>query len=279
MIRSPCAKGRTMRAFREILVASALLAGCCTSIARAEPAQLRLAGTGSSTELLNRLAAAFQSQSGARVDVIVGLGSSGALRAMQDGAIDVAVSGRPLKPDERKGLTVALTVSTPFVFVTSKPNPSDLTVAAVVNAFQRTDAQWHDGTPIKVLLRTRSESDTLLMGQLFPGLADAIETARKRADIPIAATDQDNADLAEQIPGSLTGSTLTQILLEKRRLHVVPIDGIAPNIATLKNGAYRYRKPLFFIIGAKPSPLADRFLQFIQSSEGQQILRDAAVSM
>ena len=56
-----------------------------------------------------------------------------------------------------------------------------------------------------------------------------------------------------------TGSTLTQILLEKRRLHVVPIDGVAPSLATLKDGTYRYRKSLFFVIGSTPSPLADRF--------------------
>ena len=263
-----------MRAFRQILVVIAILAGCTASFARAEPTQLRLAGTGSVTELLKRLAAVFEAQNEAQINVVPSLGSSGALRALQDDALDVAVSGRPLKPEESKTLKVALTLSTPFVFVTSKPASHDLTVAAVVEAYRRADAQWHDGTPIKVILRPRSESDTLLMAELIPGLADAIETARKRVDIPIAATDQDNADLAE-----LTGSTLTQILLEKRRLHAVPIDGVAPNLATLKNGTYRYRKPLLFVTGVKPSPLADRFLQFIQSPKGQQILRDAAVSM
>ena len=268
-----------MRAFRRILVVIAILAGCTASVARAEPTQLRLAGTGSVTQLLKRLAAVFEAQNEAQINVVPSLGSSGALRALQDDALDVAVSGRPLKPEESKTLKVALTLSTPFVFVTSKPASHDLTVAAVVEAYRRADAQWHDGTPIKVILRPRSESDTLLMAELIPGLADAIETARKRVDIPIAATDQDNADLAEQIPGSLTGSTLTQILLEKRRLHAVPIDGVAPNLATLKNGTYRYRKPLLFVTGVKPSPLADRFLQFIQSPKGQQILRDAAVSM
>lgn len=268
-----------MRAFHQILVAAAFLAGCTASVARAEPAQLRLGGTGSVTELLKRLAAAFEAQNDVQTNVVASLGSSGALRAMQDGALDVAVSGRPLKPEESKTLKVALTLSTPFVFVTSKPRVNDLSVAAVVEAYQRTDAKWRDGTPMKVILRTRSESDTLLMGELFPGLAGAIEAARKRADIPIAATDQDNADLAEQISGSLTGSTLTQILLEKRGLHVVPIDGVAPSLATLKNGSYRYRKPLLFVTGATPSALAGRFLQFVLSPEGQQILQDAAVSM
>jgi phosphate transport system substrate-binding protein len=268
-----------MRSFRRAIVVIAIFAGFTASLARAEPTQLRLGGTGSVTELLKRLAASFEAKNQVQINVVASLGSSGALLALQDGALDVAVSGRPLRPEENKVLKVAFTLTTPFVFVTSKPRMNDLTVAAVVEAYQRTDAKWRDGTPMKVILRTRSESDTLLMGELFPGLADAIEAARKRADIPIAATDQDNADLAEQISGSLTGSTLTQILLEKRGLHVVPIDGVAPSLATLKNGTYRYRKPLFFVTGATPSPLADRFLQFVQSPEGQQILQDAAVSM
>ena len=80
---------------------------------------------------------------------------------------------------------------------------------------------------MRVILRPRSESDTALMGELFPGLAPAMAKARQRPDIPVAATDQDNADMAEQTPGSLVGSTLTQLELEERNLRLVPIDGVS----------------------------------------------------
>ena len=90
------------------------------------------------------------------------------------------------------------------MLATSHPNPDGLALADIANAFRSERATWSDGSPIRVILRPRSESDTALIGELFPGVASAIATARLRPDIPVAATDQDNADMAEQTPGSLS---------------------------------------------------------------------------
>jgi hypothetical protein len=50
-----------------------------------------------------------------------------------------------------------------------------------------------------------------MLGGTVPGTAAAIEQARRRPDIPIAATDHYNSNLAKQAPRFLAGSTLTQI--------------------------------------------------------------------
>ncbi len=228
--------------------------------------------------MLKRLGAVFKADSGVEVVVVPSLGSSGAIRAVIDGALDLAVTGRALKPEEAaKGLTVAFTARTPFVLATSHPNPDGLALADIANAFRSERATWSDGSPIRVILRPRAESDTTLMGELFPGVASAIAIARLRPDIPVAATDQDNADMAEQTPGSLVGSTLTQLALEERNLRVVPIEGVAPTFENFERGLYRYAKPLNFIVPARPAPLVERFLAFLRSPAGQRVLREARV--
>lgn len=152
-----------------------------------------------------------------------------------------------------------------------------MNAADLINAFQSPDPTWNDRTPIRVILRPRSEADVLLMGSMFPGLALAIETARQRPGLPSAATDQDNADLAETIEGSLASFSLTQLLLEKRDLRVVPIEGVVPTRESFATGAYPYAKTLYFVTRVNAGELVASFLSFVASEKGQDILRAAYV--
>jgi phosphate transport system substrate-binding protein len=233
-------------------------------------------GTGSATELLRVMGVLYAERTNNFIEVVPSLGSSGALRAIADGVIDLAVAARPLKSDEEaKGLGVALTVRSPFVMATSHQEPNGLTVPEIVAAFASADARWHDGVPIRIILRPRAESDTLLMNELFPLLAPAMDRARRRAEVPVAATDQDNADMAEQISGSLVASTATQLLLERRKLRAVAIDGVQPTLANFERGAYPFGKTLYLVVRRQPNPPLDGFIAFLRSAEGKAALRAA----
>jgi len=101
----------------------------------------------------------------------------------------------------------------------------------------------------------------------------AIEDLRRRPEVPIAATDQDNADMAERLPGSLTGTTLTQLMTEHRHLQVATLDGVAPTLANFENGTYRFTKNLYFIVRANDVPVAQEFIAFLNSPQGEKALR------
>jgi phosphate transport system substrate-binding protein len=109
---------------------------------------------------------------------------------------------------------------------------------------------------------------------MFPGMVSAIEAARGRPDIAIAATDQDNLDAAGRIEGSLAGSTLTQVKTEQRNLRLIAIDGVAPSLPGLESGTYPFSKTIYFVLPAKAKPAAERLLSFIQSPAAQSLLRD-----
>lgn len=262
-------------ALRIASLACALFA-CVYPLSSVHAADLTVGGTGAATELLRRLSDAFLKHGEAQVDVVPSLGSSGGIRAVADGVLDVAVSARPLKPAEvKQGMAVPLVLRTMFIFATSHAQPGGLTISQLADAYAALNPAWADGTPIRIVLRPPSDSDSDLLAHLFPGLGAAIERARKRPDVPLAATDQDNLEVAEQMPGSLVGSTLTQILLEKRKLRVIAIDGVEPTLENFERGDYPYGKKLYFVVAAKPTPVAERFIAFLRSAEGKAILWNA----
>jgi phosphate transport system substrate-binding protein len=255
-------------------VATILWAAVFVVPAVAEP--LRAGGTGAAMGLMQQLAAGFAAVSETPLQFIPSLGSSGAIRAVAEGVIDMAVSSRPLKPEERaQGLTELAFARTPFVLATSHPSPNGLRSADIAAIFKADRPTWADGSPIKIILRPKSESDTALMGELFPGLAAVLEAARKRGDVPVAATDQDNADLAERLPGSVTGAALTQLMTERRNLRAVALDGVEPTLADFESGRYRFGKTLYLVTRARNNPNVERFMSFLQSPPARRLLREA----
>ena len=239
---------------------------------------LKTGGTGAVTELLNQLAPAFKADSGIDLDVIPGLGTSGANNAVADGKLGIAVSGRHLKEKEaKKGLKAVATLRTPFGLVTSRKGPDDLKRSDIAELYLSSKPSWSDGAPILITLRPVDESDNIILSELFPGMTEALVRLRKRPDLSIAATDQDNADIAEKVKGSLTGASLTQIISENRNLRFVSIDGVAASLENYQNGSYPYSKPLYVIAPAVVSPEAEAFIAFLAKPATEALLRKAGV--
>jgi len=235
---------------------------------------VRAGGTGSATELLDRIGQALKKQhSHLDLTVVPGLGSSGGILATRDKALEFAVSGRRLKPDEAAVLDEIAIARTPFVLVTSRPNPENFASTAIAGYFSEATARWPDGSPVRIVLRPRNESDNQLIGRLFPGVADAIEQARKRPDVPIAINDQDNATMAEALPGSLAGISLVQLQLERRALRALTIDGKAPTLDALENGSYPYSRDLYLVVSKTPSAAVQEVVTFLRSKDGADLLR------
>jgi phosphate transport system substrate-binding protein len=162
---------------------------------------------------------------------------------------------------------------TAFALATSHRNPPGLKSTEIADLFKAEAPHWVDGTPMRIILRPRSDTDTALLGSIFPGMRAAIEQARRRLDVPVAGNDQDNADLAGRIPGSLAGVALGQVVTEKRDLRLVAIDGVDPTLANLEQGVYPYARTMGFVFPATRRAAAERFLAFVQSPRGESILR------
>jgi len=257
-------------------VAVTAIALCAVSVPSVRADVLRTGGTGAASGMLSQISVALAARDpGTTLEVIPSLGSSGGIAAVADEALDFAVSSRPIKPEEAaKGLTEIVLARTPFVLASSHSSPNGIKSTEVAGFYAAATSVWADGKPVRVVLRPKSESDTALLGNAFPGMAAAIDQVRTRADVPLAATDQDNAQMAEEIPGSLVAASYTQIMMEKRNLRFVAIDGVEPTLENFERGAYPYSKEFHFVFPAKKSATVERFIAFLRSPDGQKILRD-----
>jgi phosphate transport system substrate-binding protein len=241
-------------------------------------ATLKVGGTGAVTEFLGQLASSFRDDTGIVLEVVPGLGTSGANNAVADGKLGLAFSGRPLRATEAaKGLKHAATFHTVFGLVTSRQGAENLKRSEIAALFRSDSPVWPDGGPILIVLRPVDESDNLLLENFFPGMAEALIHLRQRSDLSIAATDQDNADMAERIKGSLTGASLAQIISEKRNLRFASIDGVAATLENYQNGSYPYGKSLYVIVPSVVSREAEAFIAFLARPAAEAQLRQAGI--
>lgn len=251
-----------------VVVALPLLAGNGTAAA-----PLRLAGTGGIIEAMQQIAPSFKAATGDELAVTVGLGSSGALRALADGVLDLVVSAREITPAEAKGKLVARAFArTPLVFITSKRKPNGLKTSDIAPIFATINPKWQDGTPLKIVLRTKLDADTALIEWMIPGAAEAINQARLRPDIPVAATDQDNVNIVQRLNGSFGLAGYGQIIAEKVDARMIAIDGVKPNLDTMANKTYPYEKIFYLVFASDRSVGAEHFLNFLHSAEGRKVL-------
>lgn len=262
------------RLLSTLFVGAAALLAPWTASAAADV--LRIGGTGGATALLMHLSKPFAQTTGIAIEVIPSLGSGGAIKAVAAGALDVAITGRTLSAAELgSGLAEVASIRTPFVYATSHHGPVSMSEGEIVGAFAVSAATWPDGAPIKLILRPRVEDDNGIAASLFPGMQAAADLARQRAELPVATTDQDNADLAESLNGSLIAATYTQITMEHRDLRLIAIEGVSPGIDAFESGRYRYTKVFRIIRSQQPSAVAEQFTRFLASDGGARALREA----
>lgn len=236
---------------------------------------IKIGGTGTGLGAMKLMAREFnKSRPTAQLIVTPSLGSTGAIKAVLAGAIDIGISARPVSAQEQgQGASTRAYARTPFVIATgTKTKAAGLTLPQLVAIYSGKTPRWPDGSPIRLVMRPDADADTVAMRAFSATMNSAISVALARPGLRMADTDQDNADALEQLPGSLGTSTLTQILTEGRALKVLDLDGVTPTLQALAAGRYPYFKTLYLVTGRSPSPLAKDFVAFVHSPAGQAVL-------
>ncbi|MGL4728488.1 MAG: substrate-binding domain-containing protein [Bosea sp. (in: a-proteobacteria)] len=267
---------------RRMLTGAALALAAAPLSRAAEP--LRIGGTGAALGLLRKLVEPFaQYAPEYPLEVISGLGSAGAISAVSQGAIDIAISGRKLNTKElATGLDMFAFAEAPFAFVTATPEAYSLSCLDVGRMYAGEAHKLPNGETVRVILRPRSDATTLFMIANLEGFREVLEKARMRPDVPVAATDQENLDLASRVPNALTCMTLMQHDTEPNALQLVTLDGTTPGLQTMRSGAYPFKMQMELILparharSAKGSLATDKFLAFLQTSAAIAIFERAS---
>lgn len=239
---------------------------------------LRIAGTGATLASMRIVGQAFEKTNpGTRVKVLPSIGSTGGIKGVVENAIDIGLSSRPLRERERtSALSVHLYAKTPFMpVVNNTVKASGLRTEELVRMYRGKIEKWADGRKIRIILRPAADADTELLKNISPEMKGAVEAALSRPGSLVANTDQDCADRIEKTPGALGFLTLTQVTSERRQVRVLSYNGVPPSLKTLSKGTYPLVKPLYLVTKSKPPERVRKFIKFLQSPKGLNLLEQS----
>ena len=232
---------------------------------------ITLGGVGSMTPIVKLLGSEYaKKNSGIEVYVIdPPMGSSGGLRALAAGKIDIALSARTSKADEAGQAKPWL--QTPLVLATSSKSKG-LTRAQVAEIYGGRKTTWDDNKPIRLILRGEQETETKVLRSLSPEVDAAVADALKRTGLPIAENDLDAVEALTRISGSLGTTNLGLVKVSGARLTVLALDGVQPSIKTVEDGSYRLIRQ-FYLVTTNPSPSAAAFVAWLNSPAALSLAR------
>lgn len=243
--------------------------------APAQAVAVKIGGTGAALGGIRLLAEAFhRQQAEVTVEVVEGLGSTGGIRALIAGAVDIGLAGRSLRDGEREaGAMPRPYARTPFVIVTHPEVPvEEISMQDAVGIYAGRVTAWPDGTPLRLIMRPEGDSDTAMLMSISEELAESVTQAQKRQGLTVATTDQKALDHVERLPGAVGTSTLALVSTEHRKVKVMALAGMVPSVESLRDGRWPYYKDLAVVTLDQPSEPARAFLDFMWSPEGRAVL-------
>jgi len=220
------------------------------------------------------LGEAFQGNNpGIRVEFLPGMGSSGSVKAVLAGRLDIGLCARSLIGEERaQGAVETKYARTPFVFAVNRSlKLTGMTLRGVAEIYAG-KRDWEGGKRIRLVLRPPEDSDLPVLKGMSTAMSAAVDIAMRRKGMIVATTDDDAADAIESVPGAIGGTTLALVLSEKRTFRVLALDGVVPSVRTMADRSYPYSKTFFMVTRKNPSAAVLRFIDFVRSPAGSVIL-------
>ncbi|HWR88930.1 MAG TPA: substrate-binding domain-containing protein [Dissulfurispiraceae bacterium] len=202
---------------------------------------------------------------------------SGGIQAVSENAIDIGVTSRSLRGDEKKrGLVAVLFARTPLTPVSNRDVAiKGLKTHELVSIYQGKTLKWPNGKQVRLIMRPAAETDMQLIRKISPEMRAAVDNALSRPGMNMARTDQDNLKKLERVSGAVGFATLSQVLSEGRSVSPLAFNGLAPSVEAVAKGRYPVVKSFYFVRKKDPSPEERAFIAFLLSAKGRKILKEA----
>ncbi|HEY9074544.1 MAG TPA: phosphate ABC transporter substrate-binding protein [Desulfobaccales bacterium] len=252
-----------------LVLALLLLAGVwgCKSGSGGASQAICVAGSTSVQPFAEKLSEIFMQQNALiRVDVQGG-GSSAGIQAAIQGAANLGASSRELLGPENKLVEIPIAYDGIAIIVHPTNPLTDLTLPQIKRIFTGQLTNWRDlGLPpreIDVINReegsgTREAFEHLVMGQTEVS--------------PAAMVQDSNGSVREIVAGDPNSIGYISAGLVDNRVKALTIDGVAPTAENIKNHTYKLRRRFLLVSREALSGSCQKFVDFILSPQGQQIL-------
>lgn len=255
-----------------------LLVGCVgmtpSAVApSATPLTGRLTFAGSTTvqPLVALLGESFRAQHPNVTLEIAAGGSVVGIEAVQRGAADIGMSSRTLTPSEAAGIEQVPLALDVLAVVVHPSNPvGGLTLEELRGIYEGKILNWQEvgGDDVPLLVVTREQSSGS-RGAFDMLVLDGVEP--RAPSLRSAITAGDVAALVAAESGAIGYVGFGNL---EESLKPLALDGVTPSPESARDGSYPLVRPLLLLTGPLSQPLADSFLQFVTSAEGQRLVTE-----
>lgn len=241
---------------------------------------IQIAGSTSVQPLSEELAKAFMAKN-PKVKINVAGGGSGAgIKAAQEGTADIGASSRDLKTEEKTVKEFVIALDGIAIVVHKDSKIADLKKEDIKKIFLGEVTDWSKlggaKGPIRVVTReegsgTRGAFEELVLGKDAAGkelkIFDKANVQNSTGAVRTAVAKDPNAI------GFVSLGSLNE------EVKAIKVDGVEATVANVKSKTYKVSRPFVYMTKADPSGIVKAYIDFVLSSEGQEVVKKSFITV
>jgi phosphate transport system substrate-binding protein len=249
--------------------------GCIGGEDSEEEKALSLAGSTTVEPIATQAAEAFMAKYTDTKVTIQGGGSGTGIKMVGEGTVDIGNASRPIKDSEKELYPdlVGTVVAYDGIAIVDHPSNrvSNLSMEQLQDIYAGKITNWNElgGEDKQIVVVTRAEGsgtrDTFIELVMEDGdLEETSAVLQKPSNGAVKATVAGNENAIGYIGLGYVDDSVKP----------VSINNITPSSATISDGTYPISRSLFMYTEGTPTGLVKDFLDFVLSSEGQEIVEE-----
>ena len=268
-----------------IVMVGALLAGCTAkptgnsgdATPKPEQKTLTIGGSTSVQPLAEELAKKFSDKNpGVQID-IQGGGSGVGIKSTIDGVVDIGMSSRELKTAEAGLKEFKIAIDGIAVILNPENKVKDISKEQLMQIYTGAIKNWKEvgGADAAITVVTREEGSGT-RGAFIELTKVEVTEGDKKVDktVPTAITQGSTGAVittVSQDPNAI-GYASFGAVKTKTDVKMISVGGVQISEENIYAKTYVVSRPFLFLTKAEPTGLAKEFIDFILSSEGQEII-------
>ncbi|HSK77523.1 MAG TPA: phosphate ABC transporter substrate-binding protein [Thermoanaerobaculia bacterium] len=226
--------------------------------------------------LVAALAEAYRErQPAATVEMGRGQGTRARLEALAAGKIDIALASHGVDAEEliRQGMAVHEIAKVAVVFGVNASVPvADLTERQICDVYAGRITNWKELGGPDLAIAPRARPDTEVDAEVVRAKIGCLKDLKMAEAVKLMPATGDMARELAATAGAIGMTTMTVVEQSRERIRPLSLGGIAPRAENVKNQRYTLTRDSFLITKATPSPAVARFLDFIRSPAGAEVI-------
>lgn len=233
--------------------------------------KLTFAGSTTLQPLVAKVGDAFQTiNPQVTLDIAAG-GSVVGIQAVHDGSVDIGMASRALTAEESEGITQYQVATDVIAIIVHPDNPvENLTIEQLYDIYMGNITNWsevggQEGAIVPVTRETSSGTR---------GAFDELVLEKQEPAAPALRTAVTAGDMAAWISSDVSAIGYVGFGNLDSSLKAIGINGVMPSDSTAADGSYPLTRPLILLTGPLSQPLANEFINFALSTDGQKLVEE-----